>query len=205
VARVNKKGRSWLAPACALLLLLSLLLSLAPGASATVPSAPTGLQAEGQTNPTHVTDLNPELSAVYVDPDAGDNALKAWVQVGTFAGDSSLWDSDWLTITKTANGARCEDISYGYVTPSAADASSNSTEDQPTRTADYNYFTSAARAEAGMAGGGQQVPLQRHAQAPAEHRGEVQVRRDMMRPAVNPRQQCPSNMDKFNRRRSNQL
>jgi hypothetical protein len=50
-------------------------------ASNTAPTAPTALQAEGQTNPTNITDPTPEFSALYNDPNASDVANKYRIQV----------------------------------------------------------------------------------------------------------------------------
>ncbi len=79
------------------------------------PNAPSSLLTEGSTNPTGITDLTPEFSAVYTDPDTGDTATHYQVQVNTssdFTG-TSMWDS-----TKTLFGTaldindRSPDISY---------------------------------------------------------------------------------------------
>lgn len=79
------------------------------------PNAPSSLLTEGATNPTGITDLTPEFSAVYTDPDTGDTATHYQVQVNTssdFTG-TSMWDS-----TKTLFGTaldindRSPDISY---------------------------------------------------------------------------------------------
>ena len=78
------------------------------------PSSPTGLLCEGQTNPQHVRDLTPEFSAIYNDPDSGDKATHAWIQVATDSGFNNLkWNSGWIDIADVTEGNRCQDISYG--------------------------------------------------------------------------------------------
>jgi len=77
------------------------------------PSSPTSLLCEGQINPTGVTDFTPEFSAIYNDPDSGDIATHAQIQVdddSSFA--SPIWDSGWLDISDVTEGSRCADISY---------------------------------------------------------------------------------------------
>ena len=80
------------------------------------PNAPTSLLCEGATNPTNVTDLTPEFSAIYNDPDTGDIANKYRVEVNTasnFTG-TVMWDSGaaGTTMTNCTQGNRCQDISY---------------------------------------------------------------------------------------------
>jgi len=77
------------------------------------PTAPTALLAEGVTNPTRVTDLTPEFSAICNDPNAHNCTLYE-IHVNT---DSSftgtvMWNSGQVSMTSTANGARSPDISY---------------------------------------------------------------------------------------------
>ena len=79
----------------------------------TPPTAPTSLLTEGATNPTRVTDLTPEFSAICNDPDP-DNCNMYEIHVNT---DSSftgtvMWNSGQQSMTSTANGARSPDISY---------------------------------------------------------------------------------------------
>ncbi|GAH71426.1 unnamed protein product, partial [marine sediment metagenome] len=80
------------------------------------PTAPTSLLCEGTTNPTNVTDLTPEFSAIYNDPDTGDIANKYRVEVNTasnFTG-TVMWDSgaDGTAMADCTQGNRCQDISY---------------------------------------------------------------------------------------------
>jgi len=80
------------------------------------PTAPTSLLAEQQTNPSGITDLSPEFSAIYNDPDEGDVANKYRIQVDDDSGfGSTLWDSgsSGTALTNCAVGVRCEDITYG--------------------------------------------------------------------------------------------
>lgn len=78
------------------------------------PTAPSALQCEGETNPTEVTDLTPEFSAVYEDPDTGDLANAVEIEVGTTPGANDLWDSGWIDISgeSLAEGGRCAVQSY---------------------------------------------------------------------------------------------
>ena len=77
------------------------------------PTAPTGLLCEGAANPQAVTDLTPEFSAIYNDPDSGDIATYYQIQVATDSGFSNLiWDSGKTAMTNTTAGNRCPDITY---------------------------------------------------------------------------------------------
>ncbi|MEK7867413.1 MAG: hypothetical protein AAB434_12090 [Planctomycetota bacterium] len=79
------------------------------------PSAPTGLLAEGATNPINVLDSRPEFRATHSDPDT-DSANAYWIQVSTdntFA-TISHWDSNWQALAPVlANGAQSPDLIYG--------------------------------------------------------------------------------------------
>lgn len=80
------------------------------------PTAPSGLLAEGQTNPTNITDYSPEFSAIYEDTDDGDIALSYQIQVATSTSywGEPIWDSTkTLLNTSITEGNRSEDISYG--------------------------------------------------------------------------------------------
>jgi len=80
------------------------------------PTVPTSLYAEQQTNPSGVTDLSPEFSAIYNDLDENDVANKYWIQVDDDSGfGSTLWDSgsSGTAMDNCAEGTRCSDISYG--------------------------------------------------------------------------------------------
>lgn len=81
----------------------------------TTPDAPSSLLTEGQTNPSRISDLTPEFSAIFSDADTSDTGNYYQIQVNTksdFTG-TSMWDS-----TKTAfnpvitNNTRSSDISY---------------------------------------------------------------------------------------------
>ena len=82
------------------------------------PTAPTSLLCEGLSNPQAVTDLMPEFSAVYNDPDSGDIATQAYIQVNTSSAfdGTSMWDSGWFAISNVTAGNRCADISYAGAT-----------------------------------------------------------------------------------------
>ncbi len=85
-------------------------------ASATnsAPTAPSSLLAEGQTNPTSVTDGTPEFSAIFNDSNATDTAASYQIQVSTSSAfTSSYWDSTKTTLSSTtAQGGRSPDIAY---------------------------------------------------------------------------------------------
>jgi len=76
------------------------------------PNSPLMPYCENQTNPTNIAAFTPRFSAIFTDNDPNDNALYAQVQVGMSAGDNSLWDSGWISITAIDNNTRCEDITY---------------------------------------------------------------------------------------------
>jgi len=85
------------------------------------PTAPTSLLAEGQTNPTQVSDMTPEFSAIFNDPDTEDTAEYYQIQVNTasdFTG-TSMWDSTLTAMTSTAEGARSPNLSYAGTTLTA--------------------------------------------------------------------------------------
>ncbi len=78
------------------------------------PTAPTNLYTEGSTNPTKVTDLTPEFSAIFNDPDTGDTSSYYQIQVNTnssFTG-TEMWNSTKTSMTSTSNGSRSSDLSY---------------------------------------------------------------------------------------------
>ncbi|MBI4087020.1 VCBS repeat-containing protein, partial [Candidatus Kaiserbacteria bacterium] len=78
------------------------------------PSAPTGLLAEGQTNPVDITDSTPEFSAVVQDDDAGEIAASYQLQVATSTAFSpAYWDTTKTALaSSTPVGQRIADISY---------------------------------------------------------------------------------------------
>ncbi|TXH01679.1 MAG: hypothetical protein E6R05_05375 [Candidatus Moraniibacteriota bacterium] len=79
----------------------------------TAPSSPTTPYTEGATNPTGITDLTPEFSAIHNDANA-DAATYYQINVNTasdFTG-TSMWDSGTVSMTSTADTVRSPDISY---------------------------------------------------------------------------------------------
>ena len=86
------------------------------------PTAPTTLYSNnddassGDTNPTGLTDTTPAFSAIYNDPDSGDTANKARIQVSTDIAMDSIthWDSGagGSTVSDCTQGNRCSDITY---------------------------------------------------------------------------------------------
>lgn len=79
------------------------------------PSEPSTLWTEGGANPTGVTDLTPEFSAIYNDSDTGDIATHYQIQVATSSSywESPYWDSTKAALTATTTqGARIPDVSY---------------------------------------------------------------------------------------------
>ena len=80
----------------------------------TAPSAPTSLLTEGVSNPTRVTDITPEFSAIYNDTNVSDTATKYDIEVNTnssFTG-TMVWSASDIPMTAVSNGARTADISY---------------------------------------------------------------------------------------------
>jgi len=78
------------------------------------PSAPTDLKTEGATNPSGVSDLTPEFTAVGNDPDSGDTLTHAYIQVGTATATiDNMWDSGWIDIENFTEGTTSPEISYG--------------------------------------------------------------------------------------------
>lgn len=78
------------------------------------PTAPTSLLCEEKTNPSDVTDLSPEFSAVYNDPDSDDltNAYEIHLATTEAGIDSpDKWNSGWVAIT-VSEGNRSADITY---------------------------------------------------------------------------------------------
>jgi hypothetical protein len=82
------------------------------------PTAPTNLLTEGQTNPTNITNITPEFSAIYNDPDTTDTSSYYEVEVNTsstFTG-TVMWDSGKIAMTTTAVGSRSPNIVYNGTT-----------------------------------------------------------------------------------------
>ncbi len=80
----------------------------------TPPAAPIELLTEGQTNPSRVTDLTPEFSALFNDPDTSDTGVFYQIQVNTSSAfdGTTMWDSTKTAISPITNGQRSTDISY---------------------------------------------------------------------------------------------
>ena len=77
------------------------------------PTAPTDLEAEGQTNPTDISDNTPEFTAIYADPDSGDQAVSYQLQVDDASDFSSpIWDSGKTALATTTEGNRIAAIEY---------------------------------------------------------------------------------------------
>jgi hypothetical protein len=77
------------------------------------PAAPTDMLVEGQTNPTNIATTTPRFSAIYNDPDAGDQANRHRLQVSTSSVFASIkWDSGTTTMVTTTEGNRSPDILY---------------------------------------------------------------------------------------------
>ncbi|HNW23537.1 MAG TPA: DUF2341 domain-containing protein [Candidatus Dojkabacteria bacterium] len=82
------------------------------------PNAPSSLQTEGASNPTRVTDITPEFSAVFTDTDGSDTGVYYQIEVNTqsdFLG-TSMWDSTKTATGPITNGNRSSDISYNGTT-----------------------------------------------------------------------------------------
>lgn len=82
------------------------------------PNVPTVLYTESTTDPTQVTDLTPEFSAVFSDSNSSDTGDYYQIQVNTTSAfnGTSMWDSGLQSITSITNGARSSDISYNGTT-----------------------------------------------------------------------------------------
>lgn len=77
------------------------------------PSAPSSLETEGSTNPTQITDLTPEFSAIFSD-EIGDTGNYYEIEVNTnssFTG-TVMWDSGKTALTNVPNLSRSQDITY---------------------------------------------------------------------------------------------
>ena len=92
----------------------------------TAPSAPTSLTTETLTNPLNVSDLTPEFSSLFQDPNTGDTGKYYQIQVNTnntFDG-TTMWDSGQILLTPTiAINARSPEIPYSSATVLSADGS----------------------------------------------------------------------------------
>ena len=78
------------------------------------PTAPTTPWCEGVVNPTGVTDLTPEFSAICQDPNTGNTCNYYEIQVNTASNFSGtvMWESGLQSMTARAIGSRSSDISY---------------------------------------------------------------------------------------------
>ncbi|MBI2990002.1 MAG: fibronectin type III domain-containing protein [Candidatus Magasanikbacteria bacterium] len=119
---------------------------VSPSAAGTLYSNNTSA-ASGQTNPTKLTDITPAFSAVYNDPDSGDIANKARIQVSTSQTMSSpIWDSGsgGTSITNCSQGNRCQDLVFGsFGTAPTTNLALNDDADENSQTTYYwrlKYF-----------------------------------------------------------------
>lgn len=81
----------------------------------TEPSIPIVLKTEGQTNPTELSDLTPEFSAVFIDADIDDEGDSYRIQVSASSTDfsSPVWDSQKQSLPdEIGNGYRSQELSY---------------------------------------------------------------------------------------------
>lgn len=79
----------------------------------TAPSAPTTPYTEGATNPTGITDLTPEFSAIHSDSDS-DPAVYYEIEVNNasdFTG-TVMWDTGQTAMSSLSSGVRSTDVSY---------------------------------------------------------------------------------------------
>lgn len=82
---------------------------------ASPPSAPTSLECEETTNPVGVTDLTPEFSAIFNDPEAGDKSVLVEIHVATvedWIANPDMWNSGWISVAEVVAGNRCALKSY---------------------------------------------------------------------------------------------
>jgi hypothetical protein len=98
--------------------------SIKPAATNNPPSAPQTPWCEGTTNPTGITDLTPEFSAVYDDPDTSDTAEYYEIEVDTSSSfnGTRMWDTGKTPLTSLAENTRMPDVSYAG-TPLSEDGS----------------------------------------------------------------------------------
>lgn len=74
----------------------------------TPPNIPSNLKVEDQVSPQRLTTFTPEMSFLYVDND-GDNMQAFQIQVGTSAGNNSMWDN---TTTENAENNSTVTVTY---------------------------------------------------------------------------------------------
>jgi hypothetical protein len=78
-----------------------------------VPTAPTGLYCQGQTNPIKVTTTTPTFSAIFNDPDSSDTGTSYQIIVTSVSTGDTMWSLTKTSLTTpVANGVRSEDITY---------------------------------------------------------------------------------------------
>lgn len=84
------------------------------------PTAPTSLEVDGQSTPTgaNCVTTTPQFTAIFNDPDGGDQSNAINIQVGSASGLSDMWDSGWL-VDATIDGNRCNAKNYAGVALSA--------------------------------------------------------------------------------------
>ncbi|MBA7641220.1 hypothetical protein ES703_48896 [subsurface metagenome] len=77
------------------------------------PTAPTSLEVDGESSPTggNCVTTTPLFTAIFNDPDAGDQSNAIEIEVGTASGLSDMWDSGWLA-DSTVEGNRCSAKTY---------------------------------------------------------------------------------------------
>ncbi|GAH10554.1 unnamed protein product, partial [marine sediment metagenome] len=77
------------------------------------PTAPTSLEVDGKSTPTgaNCVTATPQFTAIFNDPDAGDESNAIQIQVGSAEGLSDMWNSDWLA-DSTVEGNRCSAKTY---------------------------------------------------------------------------------------------
>lgn len=78
------------------------------------PTPPTSLEVDGKSDPTGancISSANPKFTAIFNDPDVGDQSNAIEIQVGTEEGLSDMWDSGWIA-DSTAEGNRCAAKTY---------------------------------------------------------------------------------------------
>ena len=82
------------------------------------PTKPTSLQTDAQINPINLTNINPQFTAIYNDPDTSDTSGYYQVQVNTSATfiGTSMWDSGKTAMTTTSRGSRSPNITYNGTT-----------------------------------------------------------------------------------------
>ena len=79
----------------------------------TAPTAPTSLEVDGKSTPTGANCVTtaPQFTAIFNDPDAGDQSNAIQIQVGSASGLSDMWNSGWLA-DSTIDGNRCDAKTY---------------------------------------------------------------------------------------------